>query len=279
MIIDFHTHILPPGLADKRRHFAGLDAAFAAIYTDEKAPMATAEDLIASMDEGGVAVSVVANYGWVSDELCRETNDYILEAVAKYPSRLVGFTSVTLSDAKSSVSEIERCARGGARGIGELRPDIQLEAFPDIGLIAELDDTLKAHNLMLMTHVSEPVGHEYPGKGRMTPDVFSKMLGALPGVTVIGAHWGGGLPFYALMPEVKESFENAYVDSAASPFLYRAGVFKEVCRVLGPEHILFGTDYPLLSPARLLGDVENAGLTDAEKTLILSGNAKRLLGI
>ena len=49
------------------------------------------------------------------------------------------------------------------------------------------------------------------------------------------AHWGGGLPFYALMPEVEDSLSNVYFDSAASPFLYDASVFPTVAGLVGRE--------------------------------------------
>ena len=46
------------------------------------------------MDEAEIDISVVLNYGWTTHELCIETNDYILESVARFPKRLVGFCAV-----------------------------------------------------------------------------------------------------------------------------------------------------------------------------------------
>ena len=94
MVIDFHTHIFPPHLKANRSRYTAQDACFAALYADEKAGLATAEELIDSMDRDGVDVSVVLNIGWTSHKLCVETNDYILESIARYPERLVGFGSV-----------------------------------------------------------------------------------------------------------------------------------------------------------------------------------------
>ncbi|MFC1902181.1 amidohydrolase family protein [Chloroflexota bacterium] len=124
MIIDCHTHVLSPRIKDNRSRYADRDAAFALIYANEKAKIATAEELIESMDRDGVDISVIASYGWSTPELCLETNDYIMESVARYPERLIGFGAVPPSAGEAAAAEIGRCARGGMRGIGELRPDL-----------------------------------------------------------------------------------------------------------------------------------------------------------
>ena len=81
------------------------------------------------------------------------------------------------------------------------------------------------------------------------------------------------------MPEVPQVLENVYFDTAASPFLYRADVFAAVTGLVGADKILFATDYPLVRARRLLGQVEEAGLSPADQESILSGNAARLFGL
>ena len=94
MIIDFHTHVFSRRIKDNRSHYVASDPGFALIYADEKARIATAEELIDSMDRDGVDISVIVNYGWSTRELCVDTNDYILESIARYPGRLIGFCAV-----------------------------------------------------------------------------------------------------------------------------------------------------------------------------------------
>ncbi|MFH1015727.1 MAG: amidohydrolase family protein, partial [Chloroflexota bacterium] len=84
---------------------------------------------------------------------------------------------------------------------------------------------------------------------------------------------------YALMPEVKQAMKNVYFDTAASPFLYSPQIYRRVADLVGADRILFGTDYPLLSPTRLLDEIKTADLTEPERIAILSGNASALLGI
>jgi predicted TIM-barrel fold metal-dependent hydrolase len=279
MIIDFHTHALPPWVKEGRSAYVERDPAFAQIYSGDKAKIATAADLIDSMDREGIAISVIVNYGWSTHELCIETNDYILESVARYPERLVGFCAVSRYDDDASLAEIERCARAGIRGIGELRPDAQLPPSASPETLAPLSRLLREHNLILLTHSSEPVGHLYPGKGAATPEKLYSFISAFAGVPVVCAHWGGGLPFYTLMPEVRRALEDVYFDTAVSPFLYRPEVYRLVRDLVGADRILFGSDYPVISPSRLLNEIENLGLPDEDRDLILSGNARRLLRI
>ena len=279
MIIDFHTHVLPPEIKKNRNKYIELDPCFAILYSDPKAKMATAEELIASMDEAGVDISVILNYGWTTHELCVETNDYIIDSVSRYPQRLVGFCAVQPQSSKAAVAEIERCAKAGIKGVGELRPDIQLFDLGDEVVMEPLVEVLRKHQLVLLLHASEPVGHDYPGKGSITPDILYPFITSFPDLKMVCAHWGGGLPFYALMPEVKKAMSNVYFDTAASPFIYSPQVYNQVIQLVGADKILFGSDYPLLAPSRLLEEIKALDLPEETKNLILSGNAQRLLGI
>ncbi len=247
------------------------------MYADSKAAMATAEDLIASMDEASVDVSVVCNIGWVSQKLCEETNDYLLDSAKKYHGRLVPFCAVNPANGKSAAGEVERCAGRGAKGIGELHPDTQGFDLGDKNVMKPVMDAAMRNGMVVLTHASEPVGHLYAGKGRMTPDVLGQFIGNFPDSAIVCAHWGGGLPFYALMPEMAVAMRNVYFDCAASPLLYGIGVFETVTKLVGVGRILFGTDYPLIKQKQLLKQVVASALSKEDKGLILGGNAKKLL--
>lgn len=279
MVIDFHTHVFPPEIKKNRSKYVERDPCFALLCSSPKSKMATAEELIASMDEGGVDISVILNIGWTTHELCVETNDYIIDSVSRYPQRLVGFCAVQPQSPKAAVAEIERCAKAGIKGVGEIRPDIQLFDLGDETVMVPLVEVLKKHQLILLTHASEPVGHDYLGKGVITPDILYPFITSFPDLTIVCAHWGGGLPFYALMPEVKKAMSNVYFDTAASPFLYTPQVYNQVIQLVGADKILFGSDYPLLAPSRLLKEIAALDLPEETKKIILSGNALRLLGI
>lgn len=279
MIIDFHTHVFPPQIKANRSRYINSDPCFAILYSSPKAKLVTADELISSMDRNEVDISVILNIGWTTHDLCLETNDYILESISRYPKRLVGFCSVSLQSPEAALKEIERCASGGIKGIGELRPDMQLLDISDKKLMQPFVDIMKKHNLILLTHTSEPIGHIYPGKGAVTPEVLYPFIAANQELTIICSHWGGGLPFYALMPEVKQAISNVYFDTAASPLLYSPGIYKQVAQLAGADKILFGSDYPLLEQERLIKEIKSAGLPAGVEDKILGGNARRLLGI
>ncbi len=279
MIIDFHTHILPPSIIKERDRYLALDATLGALFADPRAPMATAEELVAAMDEARVDMAVTLGIGWTNPELAREVNDYHLESAARYPRRLVAFCSVNPAWGEQALREVERCARQGARGVGELHPDTQGFDLADSQTMEPLMDVLRSYKLTLLIHASEPVGHLYAGKGTTTPQVLTGLIDRFPDVPIVCAHWGGGLPFYALMPEVRAALKSTYFDTATSPFLYQPQVFTVAARLVGPDSILLGSDYPLLKPQRLMRQVAGASLTDEEKQAILGGNAQRLLDL
>ncbi len=279
MIIDFHTHVFSPRIKSNRSKYVARDPCFAILYSNPEAKLATAEELVASMDETEVDISVILNIGWTAHELCVETNDYILESIARYPQRLVGFCSVQPKSGEAAIAEIERCAKGGIRGVGEMRPDRQFFDPNNKEFLSPFIEIMRKHKLILLTHASEPVGHDYPGKGNITPERLYPFITSFPDLTIVCAHWGGGLPFYALMPEVKKAMSNVFFDTAASPLLYSSQVYNQVTQLVGVQKILFGSDYPVLSPTRLIKQIKSLGLLADTENLILSGNAQRLLGI
>jgi predicted TIM-barrel fold metal-dependent hydrolase len=261
-----------------RADYIERDAWFATLYDDPKHRLASAEDVIASMDEAGVDRTVVCGFPWRDGGLCREHNDYIIDAVRRYPERLVGFACVQPLDARDA-QELERCIQSGLRGLGELGPDGQRFDIEDKRIMAATAEVLQQHDLPLLTHASEPMGHTYPGKGQTVPWKLLKMIENFPELKIVLAHWGGGLPFFELMPEVKAACSNVYYDTAASTFLYSFDIFPVAVRLVGAERILWGTDFPLLSQAKFLARLRAAGLDSSELDAILGGNAAKLLHI
>ena len=135
-----------------------------------------------------------------------------------------------------------------------------------------------AYDLPLLLHVSEPTGHAYGGKQGLSVDALWRFAAAASGVTIIAAHWGGGLPFYTLMPEVRDALANTYFDTSAEHLLYDAAVYRRAIDLVGAERILWGSDFPLIRQAKALERPRAAGLSDAELTAILGGNAAELFG-
>ncbi len=277
MIIDSHTHIFPKWLRDERERYLARDNAFHEMYADPKAKMATADDLIAAMDEDGVDLSIVVGIGWTDQGLTREVNNYFIEAMSQYPGRIVAFAGVNPVWGDAAAKEVERCALAGIKGIGELHPDPQGFNLGNNETMAPLMEVVRHFKLMVNVHSSEPVGHVYCGKGTARPEMLWQFITGHQDITILCSHWGGGLPFYALMPEVSFSLESVFFDSAASPFLYEPKVFSVVADLVGADHILLGSDYPLIKARRIIKQVRESVLTIEDKDAILGTNAARLL--
>ena len=129
----------------------------------------------------------------------------------------------------------------------------------------------------LLLHASEPVGHRYPGKGTATPDRLLVFLTANPDLRIVLAHWGGGLPFYELMPEVAALTRNVAYDTAASSYLYRPDVFRAVLDITGRERILWGSDHPVLGMGKFLERTRRlAAIYPDERAWVMSANARRV---
>jgi predicted TIM-barrel fold metal-dependent hydrolase len=276
LIIDFHTHITAPEIIARRDEYLVRDAWFRDLYANPKARLSSAEDLISVMDRDSVEQAVVFGFGWRDMDLCRRDNDYVIESVARYPDRLIGFAIVNPQSGRDAVREIERCAAQGLVGVGELMPDGQGYRLDDDKTMAPIVEVAMEHDMLLLTHSSEPVGHLYPGKGTVTPDEIIRFARLFPEASLVCAHWGGGAIFYELMPEVARVMRNVYYDMAASLFLYKDDIFTLAAR-WAPGKVLFATDYPLITPGRFVRRLEAARMPTATRRRMLGGNAWRLL--
>ena len=80
------------------------------------------------------------------------------------------------------------------------------------------------------------------------------------------------------MPEVGLAMRNVSYDSAASTYLYRHDIFDVVTRIVGPERVLWGSDYPVLGQRRFLQKAREA-LPEVMVEPVLGGNAARVYGL
>ena len=277
MKIDFHTHIFSPRVKSNRNNYLAKDSAFKTLYAREDSKIITADDLINVMDEKQINCSVVMGIGWYGLDSAKESNNYIIESCEKFKGRLIGLGSVNPKLGEDGIQELNRCLDSGLIGMGELHPDLQQFELDDFNVMNEFMTQLKRKNGLLVTHSSEPVGHSYIGKGLTTPDKIWNFLNMFPDAKVILAHWGGGLPLYSLMPEVGEAISNFYFDTAASPYLYDESIFDFVCKLIGADRILFGSDYPLISQNRIINQIKSSSISEEEKKKIFSDNAIELL--
>lgn len=277
MIIDFHTHTFPREIRENREKYFPSEPAFQLLYDSPNSKLVSADEIVNTMDEQGVDMSVVFGFPWRDPDTFKRNNEYVMEAVARYPTRLTGLACFDPLH-EEAAAETLRCLDGGLAGIGEL-------AFYQSGIdeasvtkMRPIMDICRERDAPVMIHTNEPVGHIYPGK---TPNTLAQIYGlikAYPENKIVLAHWGAGIFFFNLLKkEVKESLKNVYVDTAASPFLYDPEIYAYAKNLAGLDKILFGTDFPLLKPARYFKEIEQSGLSKEDIACICGTNAQRLL--
>ena len=294
MIVDAHIHMYPPEVHQDPVGWAWrADEPYWALLTTDRPGRpsiqgwATLERLLSDMDRAGVERVVMQGMYWQHLETCVAQNNWYIEWCCQHPDRLSGFAVTQPKAGDRALDEVRRAVDAGLRGLGEMLPCAQGYHICDpdflrvVELVIELD-------MPLCLHVSEPVGHVYPGKSTTPLEDYYWLATEYPELKLILAHWGGLLPFYELMKGVRKQLKNVYYDTAATPLLYRQEVYRAVVGVVGSEKVLYGSDYPLLvypslekEPGfiRLLDEIRGAGLALDELDLVLGGNATRLLGL
>lgn len=275
-VVDAHTHIFSPDVISGLDVYSRREPWFRQLYHDPRARLADAEDLLMSMSAAGIERSVICGFPWRDLGICREHNDYLAAAAERSGGHLAWLAIVPPHGGREAAIEARRALECGACGLGELNADAQGFDLRDAESLSPVVDVCRELDRPIMLHASEPVGHAYPGKGSATPEKLISFVTAFRDVDVVLAHWGGGLPFYELMLEVATALRRVVYDCAASTYLYRFDVFRTVLDLVGPNRVLFGSDYPVLGQRRFLARTLGSGIRPDELPAVLGENARRV---
>ena len=276
-VIDVHVHLTPPEIVSGRAGFLNGEGAWSVLYQDPKARMASTGDLLAMMDEEGVDQAWVMGFPWSREDTAKRHNEWLLGEAQKYPDRLLPLAAFDFT-APWAVRHAEAMLAAGMAGLGELALYDRGFGPAELDILEALAAMCRMRGALLLMHVNEPIGHQYPGKAPLEISHIYNLVLRCQGVKLILAHFGGGLPLLAaLKKEVKEALANVRFDTAAMPFLYQPVVMKMVLQILGPENFFLGTDYPLLKPARYRRFFTEAGLREADIDLIMGVAASQYL--
>jgi len=274
MKIDFHTHIFPESISGGREKYFS-DPGFKLLYNSGKSLIAGPAELIDYMDTMGIALSVAMNFPWGNKKICYEHNEFMAETVYRYKERIAAFGMVPLKS-NSVAADVKSIKLAGLSGIGEIAFYDSMNDESWIFLERVFENAAE-QNLPVCIHVNEPLGHNYCGKYSTSFSRLYELIRNFSGLKIILSHWGGGILFYELMPEVRDAFRDVYYDTAASPYLYRDDIYRIASEICGPEKIIFGSDFPLLSSERYVKGIENSIGDAASAEMIMGGNAFNLL--
>ncbi len=97
-----------------------------------------------------------------------------------------------------------------------------------------------------------------------------------PALKLIGAHTGGAFPELACQAAAQTN-ENVFFDLSCSCILKNR--VENIVRAAGADRVLFGSDYSLIEPAFVIGEVEEAALTGEERRKIYYSNSAKLFGL
>ena len=259
-IIDFHTHIYPEKIAEKAVESVGE---FYGIGMDGKG---TAKDLLKEGKESGVTDYVVHSVALTASRV-EAINDYIASE-CKTHKEFHGFGTMH-ADFENKIEEIERARKMGLLGV-KIHPDTQLFNMDDKRMF-EFYDYLRQKDIPLLIHCGD-YRYDYSHPRRL-----KKLLREFPGLTVIGAHFGG----WSMCDLAYEYLakENCYVDTSSSFWMLGMKRAKELIRLYGAERVVFGSDFPMWSVSEELERFKSMELTDEENSLILYKNAEKILKI
>jgi hypothetical protein len=267
MIIDSLTHILPKEIANEIDKYKNIDETFNEFFK-QKTKIIQVEELVEEINKNKIDKAVVAGFGWQNDELASMVNQYIIESKNNYPEKIIPFCSINIKSKKSE-EELLKCIDKGIKGIGELHFNYE-EDYQKNKIFKNILKIAHENNLPIIVHGSEPVGHNYNGKGINHPQKLYKLAKNNPDNIFIFSHFGGGLIFYEQMPEVKKVLRNVYYDCSAQPFLYNNSIFKIALSSSTLKKVLFASDFPLIDIKKCLKEISH--LEIEEKMHILSYN-------
>lgn len=275
-IIDFHTHIFPPDVVKSRDHYMD-DPGFRLLYSNEKALVAGYSALADYIEKNSISGAVVMTFPWQDEKNCLEHNEY-MSSIAGYTG-IYPFGMIPRKGGKKVSDYVKDIKSSGLYGIGELAFYQEGMADANVRFLREVLESCSEYSMPLCLHLNEPVGHSYPGKYEPSLGVIYTLLKKVSDAVVILSHWGGGILFYELMPEVKDSLKNVFYDTAATPFLYRKEIYSIALATAGADKIIFGSDYPLLGVDRYRKYIEEEIPSANDRKKILAGNAGMILKI
>ena len=280
LAIDMHVH---PGTKEYLVDAGGKYLKDALTYFHKEDAMVSLEEMAAYYRKVDMLGVLLAWDTETQTGLPPVTNDYVAAAVKKYPKSFIGFASVDPWKGRVAVDELTRAVKVlGLRGL-KLHPICQAFYMNDRRFYP-LWETCSALKIPLLVHTGTTgVGAGVPGgdglklKYARPIPYIDDVAADFPDLTIIGAHpsW----PWQEEMLALAVHKTNIYIDlSGWSPKYFPPSLVRYANTLL-QDRVLFGSDYPFLTPERWLADFEKAGFKPEVRQKILLDNALHLLNL
>jgi predicted TIM-barrel fold metal-dependent hydrolase len=253
----------------------------AAKYFGGHPPQPTAEEVALYYKERNL-IAVVFN---VDDEAGmgrrRLGNDEVLEAARRHPDTLIPFGSVDPHKGKLGVREARELVKQGVRGF-KFHPNVQA-FWPNNRDYYPLYEVIAEAGLIALFHSGTTgIGAGMPGGGGVrlkysNPMYVDDVAADFPDLNIILAH--PSFPWQDEALAIAVHKPNVYIDlSGWSPKYFPENLIRYTNTQL-KHKMLFGSDYPLITPERWMSDFEKLAIRDEVRPLVLKENAARLFGL
>lgn len=259
MRIDVHTHALSPKIATKvlgqlQEHYGITPIGDGLV-----------EDLLRQADMAGLDRVVVHSAATAPAQVI-PANNWAIELEREHP-RVTAFGTLH-PQYEDWESELERLKRHGIRGI-KLHPEFQGFWLDDPALHPLIEAA--QDDFAFMVHIGDALP---PEKNPSCPYKLANLMDLFPSATFIAAHLGGYLHWEHALETIIG--RDVYIDTSSSLPYMEQTTLEEIFRRHSRERILFGSDYPLFSPATELGLLEQRlSLRESELEDLMS-NAEAL---
>ncbi|AWK10828.1 amidohydrolase [Streptomyces spongiicola] len=228
---------------------------------------------VAALEAADVEIGLSA--AWYGPRGALIGNDEVAGFVAASGGRLRGVAGVDLARPVEAVRELRRAVR--ELGFVGLRVVPWLWELPPTD---RLYYPLYAACVELGVPFCTQVGHTGPLRpsetGRPIPYIDQVALD-FPELAIVCGHIG--YPWTTEMIAVADKHENVYIDTSAYTARRYPAELVDYLRGRGRRKVLFGTNYPMITPARALEHLDRLELDEEARGLFLSGNARRVFGL
>jgi predicted TIM-barrel fold metal-dependent hydrolase len=227
------------------------------------------ERTVEQMDAAGVELALLS--AWYGPRGPLVTNDEVRAAMDHAPARFRGLIGVDLTDPVKAARTIRELA--GDRFVGVRVVPWLWELPPDHRLYYPLYTACVEAGLPLCTQI----GHTGPLKtsetGRPIP-YLERVLLDFPDLVVVGGHTG--FPWLDEVATLTVKFQNFYVDTSAYAIDRLPPAFLHYAQGPGRGRVMFGTNWPMISPVRALRGLEGLGWKDDMVAEFLHRTARRV---
>jgi len=228
----------------------------------------TFEDFVAYLDRTGVG------RGIINSQRCQQNgtpaefvagNREVARYVEKYKGRFLGACVVNPLFIDEALREMEECRKQfGFVWVGELCNYMKPSYQYTIKQFEQLVEHVVKLGMVLDVHTEL--------------DEMDYIIGKFPQATIVFPHFGDEKEYADIFKRIDlvAQHPNTYLDTSGYGH-DRVGMLEYAVKQIGPDRVLFGSDFSINDPSTVIARIQHSFLTEEQKQKVLSGNLQALL--